>query len=442
MATRRGSGSGRRSSGTDNAGATIGKLVLYPLAVLGAAQIGWQGYQLYQGRDHAQPAGHREAHRSRAEEDTEVRPRRRSERSERTERAEASSNLNASEMPHDADAPAGEVSGEEKPRRRRHGATTPRQEEQVEADTPELLGPPDELDSSSPPRGNPVLAPKSTAPDGNAAPTGSPTIPTPTPSRTPGARSALPVPAAIPQEPGARRGKGKIGARVASAGSLGLPLTPGSPDIDLRHGTARAVPAVEVSRGITGRREVALTFDAGSDYRPSKKILDTLAAAGVKCTFFLTGEWVEKNPRTAKRIADEGHEIGNHSWNHPAFTALRTSEIQEQLDRTDEVIVETTGRSSRPYFRPPLGARDERVRKIVGDDGYLTIYWTLDSWDSVRKGITAEQIRDRVLGKVQPGSIVLMHCGSQATAEALPEILEGLKARNLTPVTVSGILTQ
>jgi peptidoglycan/xylan/chitin deacetylase (PgdA/CDA1 family) len=202
------------------------------------------------------------------------------------------------------------------------------------------------------------------------------------------------------------------------------------------------MPAVEVARGVTGRREVALTFDAGSDYRPSKKILDTLAAAGVKCTFFLTGEWVEKNPRTVKRIAAEGHEIGNHSWDHPPFTSLNTSDIQEQLDKTEEVIVAATGRSSRPYFRPPLGARDERVRKVVGDDGYMTIYWTLDSWDSVRKGITAEQIRDRVLGKIQPGSIVLMHCGSQASADALPEILEGLKARNLTPVTVGGILTQ
>jgi peptidoglycan-N-acetylmuramic acid deacetylase len=106
------------------------------------------------------------------------------------------------------------------------------------------------------------------------------------------------------------------------------------------------------------------------------------------------------------------------------------------------VIQETAGVSSHPYFRPPLGDRDPRVRKAIGDQGYFTIYWTLDSHDSVKKGITAAEIRDRVLSKAAPGSIVLMHCGSQATADALPEIIKGLRARGLTPVTVSQLLAR
>jgi peptidoglycan/xylan/chitin deacetylase (PgdA/CDA1 family) len=204
----------------------------------------------------------------------------------------------------------------------------------------------------------------------------------------------------------------------------------------------KALPPVEIDRGVARRHEVALTFDAGSDYRPVRKILETLAKDGTKCTFFLTGEWVQRNPKSTKRIAAEGHEFGNHSWNHPAFTGLSGPEIEDQLTRTEAIIQETAGKSTRPYFRPPLGARDSRVRKAVGSQGFLTVYWTLDSHDSVEKGITAEQIRDRVLGKITPGSIVLMHCGSQASADALSDILEGLKAKGLRPVTVSQLLAE
>lgn len=202
------------------------------------------------------------------------------------------------------------------------------------------------------------------------------------------------------------------------------------------------LPGVEIDRANTGRPEVALTFDAGSDWRPAKKILDTLHSEGVKSTFFLTGEWVKQNPKTTSRITDEGHELGNHSWSHTAFTELSEPDIMDELDRTEAIIRETTGKSSKPYFRPPLGARDDRVRRIVGENGYLSIYWSIDSLDSVRKGITAQEIEDRVLEKVAPGTIVLMHCGSQATADALPNILAGLKERGLQPVPVSKLLTK
>jgi len=215
------------------------------------------------------------------------------------------------------------------------------------------------------------------------------------------------------------------------------------PSVQVRPSTAQVapMPAVEVDRGTGRRREVALTFDAGSDYRPAKQILQALAAEGAQSTFFLTGEWVQKNPKTTRRIADEGHEIGNHSWDHANFTRLSDDAIREQLRRTEEAIREAASRSSRPYFRPPLGARDRRVLKTVGDEGFMTIYWTLDSRDSVDAGITAAQIRDRVLQKAAPGSIVLLHCGSQATADALPDILKALKAQGLKPVTIGQLLS-
>jgi peptidoglycan/xylan/chitin deacetylase (PgdA/CDA1 family) len=202
------------------------------------------------------------------------------------------------------------------------------------------------------------------------------------------------------------------------------------------------VSPIEISRGAGHRPEVALTFDAGADWKPVRQILRTLAEADVRCTLFLTGEWVERNPKTTRAIVAAGHEIGNHPWDHPTFNGLDNSAIAYQLDRTEAIVRETARRSTRPYFRPPLGARDHRVRQAVADRCYVTIYWSLDSRDSVDKGITSEQVRERVLTGTEPGSIVLLHCGSQASADALPEILQGLKERGLTPVTISRLLQQ
>lgn len=202
------------------------------------------------------------------------------------------------------------------------------------------------------------------------------------------------------------------------------------------------LPPTEIEKGAGGRPEVSLTFDAGADWKPAKQILEALAARNVKATFFLTGEWVRENPKTTRLIAEQGHEIGNHSWDHPPFTKLADADIRDQLRRTETIILETVGRTSRPYFRPPLGDRDPRVRNIVGEEGFLTVYWSLDSRDSVDRGITASQIRERVLGKAAPGSIVLLHCGSQATADALPTILDGLKSRGLDQVPVSRLLQE
>ncbi len=200
------------------------------------------------------------------------------------------------------------------------------------------------------------------------------------------------------------------------------------------------LPPTEIRKGLSRRPEVALTFDAGSDWKPVRKILETLSAERVQSTFFLTGEWVTQNPKSSRRIATEGHELGNHSWDHPAFTKLSDDQIGDQLRRTEAAIQAVTGKSTFPYFRPPLGDRDPRVLRAIGNQGYFSVYWTLDSRDSVDKGITAAQIRDRVLAGVQPGSIVLMHCGSQASADALPEILAGLKAKGLKAVPVSRLL--
>lgn len=212
----------------------------------------------------------------------------------------------------------------------------------------------------------------------------------------------------------------------------------GSPPLSIS--ADRRVSSREVDAAKTSAERVALTFDAGSSAQPVPIILRALAQRGLRCTFFLTGQWIERNPEAARQIAEAGHELGNHSWSHPDFTSLSDEQIREELRRTEEIALRVCGRSTKPLFRPPYGARDERVRSVVAEEGYLTIYWSIDSWDSVKKDITPQYIIDRVTQRIRPGAIVLMHCGSEATAQALPRLLEALEAKGYEVVTVGELL--
>jgi peptidoglycan/xylan/chitin deacetylase (PgdA/CDA1 family) len=188
--------------------------------------------------------------------------------------------------------------------------------------------------------------------------------------------------------------------------------------------------------------KIALTFDAGASGDPAKSILATLRNQGIHVTFFLTGKWAETYPSLVKRISDDGHEIANHTYSHPDLRKLSTDAVEEQLSKTDRIIQGITGEHTAPLFRPPFGGRDSRVLAAASEAGYRGVYWSLDSWDSFKKGITSREIADRVLERAQAGDIVLLHCGSAATAEALPEIIRTLKSRGLQIVTVSELIGQ
>lgn len=195
----------------------------------------------------------------------------------------------------------------------------------------------------------------------------------------------------------------------------------------------------EVSRGDPGSGMVALTFDAGSVDGPAATILDTLHDRGLKVTCFLTGQWVESYPELARRLAADGHELANHTYYHPDLTQLSDQQIRWELEYTNAVIEARLGRTSRPWFRPPFGARDQRVLAVAEELGYRSVYWTLDSGDW-RTGVTPGAVLRRVLSNVEAGDIVVHHLASDATAQALPEILDALAARGLRVVTVSELL--
>jgi peptidoglycan/xylan/chitin deacetylase (PgdA/CDA1 family) len=196
----------------------------------------------------------------------------------------------------------------------------------------------------------------------------------------------------------------------------------------------------EIMRAAEGGDRVAITFDAGASGAPTPHILEALASAHLHVTFFLTGKWCEENPELAKRILDEGHEIGNHTYSHPDLRTQSDEEIAGQIHQMNKALFAATGETSKPFFRPPFGAIDKRVAEAATAEGYGIVRWSLDSWDAWKKGITSDEIKERVLTKVKPGDIVLMHCGSQPTADELPELIKALEAKGLRIVTVSELI--
>ncbi|MCC7106207.1 MAG: polysaccharide deacetylase family protein [Chloroflexi bacterium] len=195
----------------------------------------------------------------------------------------------------------------------------------------------------------------------------------------------------------------------------------------------------EVSEGDLQSGMVALTFDAGSDDSAAASILDTLQAHHLHVTMFLTGQWAESYPDLTKRVAADGHELANHSYYHPDFTALSKDQILWELDYTDGIVKSLTGQSTKPWFRPPFGARNQRVLDVARELGFRSVYWTVDSGDW-RTNATPAGVQSHVLRHVGGGAIVVHHLAAGATAQALPTIVEGIQAQGLRIVTVSELL--
>ena len=193
----------------------------------------------------------------------------------------------------------------------------------------------------------------------------------------------------------------------------------------------------------TSKKVVALTFDAGANADAVPSILATLDRYGVRGTFFLTGKWVEAYPDQAEQIG-QLYPIANHSYSHPDLTTLSDAAVEAQIRDGANAIRAATGQDPRPLFRFPFGARDSRTTAIANSLGYGSVYWTVDTlgWKGTSGGQTADGIVDRVLATLQPGEIVLMHVGSNPDddstldADSLPRIIEGIRARGYSFVTL------
>ncbi|WP_243717091.1 polysaccharide deacetylase family protein [Actinomadura darangshiensis] len=175
---------------------------------------------------------------------------------------------------------------------------------------------------------------------------------------------------------------------------------------------------------------VALTFDDGPGPYTAR-LLDTLKKDGVRATFFMLGENVGAHRDVVRRMALEGQEVANHSWSHPDLTTLSTAEVRSQIQRTQKVIKDASGMAP-TLVRPPYGSTNKRVGHAVG---MPLILWSVDTLDWRYRNVT----RDTRVGIKDPeaGGIVLFHDIHKPSVDSIPKVVEGLKKRGFTFVTVS-----
>ena len=207
-----------------------------------------------------------------------------------------------------------------------------------------------------------------------------------------------------------------------------------SPAIIGASATTRKLPIYSVERS---DKVVSLTFDAAWGNEDTQELIDILGQYGVKATFFVVGDWVDKYPESVKALHDAGHEVMSHSDDHANFSKLSAAEIKDNINASCDKIEDVTG--VRPtLFRAPYGEYDDHVIETVESMGMNTIQWDVDSLDW--KEISAAEITERVTSRVGNGSIVLFHNAAKNTPEALPAIIEYLLGEGYTIVPVSELL--
>lgn len=207
-----------------------------------------------------------------------------------------------------------------------------------------------------------------------------------------------------------------------------------SPAIVGASSTTRQLPVYSVQRD---DKVVALSFDAAWGNEDTQTLIDILDKYDIHVTFFVVGDWVDKYPESVKALSDAGNEVMNHSSHHAHFSQLNDSEIVSDITACNEKIAAVTGEMP-ILFRCPYGEYDDHVISAVNGMGMTAVQWDVDSLDW--KGISADEIKSRVLKNVSPGSIVLFHNAAENTPQALPGIIESLIADGYRIVPISQML--
>ena len=304
--------------------------------------------------------------------------------------------------------------------------------------------------SAGSPGAGPAAAPSATAVQLAAAPpTVSPSAVPPATAAPPTATATVPPPTA---EPAAAPGFGNV-ANVSALQQAGRPAPPPDP------GTGKSVLVPDpttLESPLFGddptELQVALTFDAGADRGHAAEILDLLASEGIKGSFGMTGRWAEENADLVRRMADEGHMLFNHTYDHDSLTGASTGnepqtaeEVAWQLETTEAIVRDLTGYEMKPYFRTPYADYDDASLGYLADNGYyLSLWWTCDTYGW--KGWTADQINDYCTVNLKPHEIILLHVGAgRADAPsgdypALPGMIAAFREQGYAFVTVEEML--
>lgn len=195
----------------------------------------------------------------------------------------------------------------------------------------------------------------------------------------------------------------------------------------------REIPIYSVKRD---DNKIALTFNCAWSDDDIENILKTLDAYGVKCTFFIVGDWAMKYPESVKLISDHGHEIANHSYSHSHMMKWSKDKILEDIEKCD-ALLESITQKKPMLFRAGYGEYNDNMIKACDETGRFYIQWSVDSIDY--GDATGNDILNRVINKTKSGDIILMHSGTDNTAKVLPEIISKL-SENYTLTTVSDLI--
>jgi peptidoglycan-N-acetylmuramic acid deacetylase len=185
--------------------------------------------------------------------------------------------------------------------------------------------------------------------------------------------------------------------------------------------------------GDTSQKELYLTFDNGYENGLTVQILDVLKEKQVPAMFFVTGHYVKDQPGLLKRMASEGHLIGNHSWSHPDMSQISAEKIASELDRVKQAVAEVTGEKEMPFMRAPRGIFNERMLAASREQGYINVFWSIayKDWD-VKDQKGWSYAYDKVVAQLHPGAVILLHSVSKDNADALGRIIDEAREQGYT----------
>lgn len=188
----------------------------------------------------------------------------------------------------------------------------------------------------------------------------------------------------------------------------------------------------------TGKKLIALTYDDGPDPRITPKLIELLQQKKVPATFYVLGQRVNEYPEITRRLHDLGFEVVNHTYTHKLLTKLPEAQVKSELQRTNDLITSITGVPV-THMRPPYGGRNAKVDEIIRDMGMKIVLWDIDTEDWRKR--SAAQMTNQILKNASDGSIVLFHDRYQASLDSTAAVIDDLRARGFTFVTVGELLS-
>ncbi|MHB1042222.1 MAG: delta-lactam-biosynthetic de-N-acetylase [Eubacteriales bacterium] len=191
--------------------------------------------------------------------------------------------------------------------------------------------------------------------------------------------------------------------------------------------------------GSPSDKSVYLTFDEGYENGHTPEILDILKKNNVKAAFFVTGHYLETNPELVKRMAAEGHIVGNHTDNHPSLPDITDAQIETELRTVEQDYEKVTGQKGMKYLRPPMGEYSERTLAATKRMGYHNIFWSVALVDWVPVPGGPDEVYRSVMGNLHNGALILLHAVSKDTTGALDRIINDVRTQGYTFKTLDDL---